>query len=321
VDWHQVKLPAPQVIQRIRAAGGPAVRPAPAEPAQAVRAAPAGSTPPLIAFEDVSFHYGDGPDVLRGINLQIRAGERVALLGPNGAGKSTLVKHAIGLLKPRTGRVLIEGRNTRDLSVAQNARTVGYCFQSPRQMLFAPTVKAELAFGPDNLGYRPAEVETAVSASLQVLNLTGLEGYPPLALSFGQQKRVTIACVLAMRSKILALDEPTAGQDYGNYMAFMDSLVGAQQGQGGASVVSQFDALLFITHDLDLAIMFASRVILLADRSIAADGPPETILADRALLERCRIVPTSLLAENLRLLPLTGKFQRAEALAAVAEPA
>jgi energy-coupling factor transport system ATP-binding protein len=306
VDWRQVKLPAPQAIRRIRANGDQAMLASPEyHPGE-----------PLIAFENVSFGYDDGPAVLSDIHLSIHAGERIALLGPNGAGKSTLVKHAIGLLKPRTGRVLVEGRDTRDLSVAQIARTLGYCFQSPTHMLFAPIVKEELAFGPRNLGYAEPEVQQAIGEAVHMLNLTGLEDYPPLALSFGQQKRVTIACVMAMRSRILALDEPTAGQDFGNYMAFMDGLLGIRDGDG-TSVASQFDAMLFITHDLDLAITYASRVILLAEGRVAADGSPEVVLRDPALLDRCRIVPTSLLEENLRLLPKTGRFLRVEALAAV----
>ena len=219
VDWRQVKLPTPAVIRRIQVQGG-------RDLASVPPAAPTPNAPPLVAFQNVSFHYGDGPDVLRDINLEIRAGERVALLGSNGAGKSTLVKHAIGLIKPRRGRVLIEGRDTRDLSVAQVAKTVGYCFQSPSHMLFAPTVKEELAFGPRNLGYSEAEVQQFGAEAVTMLKLGGLEDYSPLSLSFGQQKRVTIACVVAMRSKILALDEPTAGQDFGTYMSFMDSLTG-----------------------------------------------------------------------------------------------
>jgi energy-coupling factor transport system ATP-binding protein len=244
----------------------------------------------------------------------------VALLGPNGAGKSTLVKHSIGLIKPVSGRVLVGGRDTREQSVAQVARTLGYAFQSPAHMLFAPTVKEELAFGPRNMGYPEAEVARKSAEAVKALNLGGLEEYAPLALSFGQQKRVTIACVVAMGSRILALDEPTAGQDFGNYMAFMDSLL-AQDGADGteASPVGQFDAVIFITHDLDLAVTFASRVVLMADGRIAADGPPEEVLRDQALLERCRIVPTSLLAENLRLLPRIGRFRRVEALAEVPE--
>jgi len=304
VDRREVKLPAAEVIRQVRAEGRPAA------PFLRQTVPPRGR--PLITFEHVFFGYGDGPNVLQDIHLTIHAGERLALLGPNGAGKSTLVKHAIGLLKPRQGRVLVEGRDTRALSVAQVARTLGYCFQSPTHMLFAPTVQEEVEFGPKNLGFERSAVERAVRASLQTVNLLGLERDAPLALSFGQQKRVTIACVLAMRSRILALDEPTAGQDHGNYMNFMDGILGLH----ASGTASKFDALLFITHDLDLAIIFASRVILLSEGRVVADGPPQTVLRDREALERCHIVPTSLLEENLRLLPRTGAFLRAEALAA-----
>jgi energy-coupling factor transport system ATP-binding protein len=182
-------------------------------------------------------------------------------------------------------------------------------------MLFAPTVREELAFGPKNLGFKPADLESAVAESVRTVNLVGMEDHPPLALSFGQQKRVTIACVVAMRSRILALDEPTAGQDYGNYMNFMEGILGLGDSKLEAP---GFDATIFITHDLDLAVIFASRLILLSDGRVAADGPPEVVLQDRALLEHCHIVPTSLLEENLRLLPETGTFMRAEALAAFA---
>lgn len=303
VDWRQVKLPTAHVIKRLRA-NGQRTHP----PTLSPRPAPSGE--PLIKFANVRFGYGDGPDVLHDINLEIHAGERVALLGPNGTGKSTLVKHAIGLVKPRAGRVLISGKDTRELSVAQIARTIGYAFQSPTQMLFAPTVREELAFGPRNLGYATPEIEHVSKDALGVVNLSGSEELPPLALSFGQQKRVTIACVVAMQSRILALDEPTAGQDFFNYMNFMDGLMGTE------AAFSRFAAMLFITHDLDLAITFASRIILMANGRVAADGPPETVLPNTELLERCRVVPTTLLHENLRRLPQTGRFLRAEGLAA-----
>jgi len=309
VDWHEVKLPAPQVMRLAQKSGK-------AMPLAPVANHKTSAATPAILFENVSFGYGDGPNILHNVNLKIHAGETVALLGPNGVGKSTLIKHAIGLLKPRTGRVRVEGRDTHELSVAQIARTLGFAFQSPTHMLFAPSVKEELAFGPQNLGYPQTEIDESVTASLETLNLSGLESYAPLALSFGQQKRVTIACVVAMKSKILVLDEPTAGQDFGNYMSFMDGILGGG-GSDGGTVIPKFDAVLFITHDLDLAVTYASRVVLMAEGRIAADGPPEEVLKDYDLLKRCRVVPTSLLGENLRLLPKTGKFQRAEALAGV----
>jgi energy-coupling factor transport system ATP-binding protein len=176
-------------------------------------------------------------------------------------------------------------------------------------MLFAPTVSEELAFGPRNLGFDAATIQTASAEALSLVNLTETGPLSPLALSFGQQKRVTIACVAAMRSRILALDEPTAGQDFYNYMNFMDGLMNA------ADLDARFDAFIFITHDVDLAVIFANRVIVMAQGRIAADGPPEVVLADMELLARCRVVPTTLLRENLRHLPRTGRFMRVEELA------
>ena len=297
VDYRQVKMPAPIVIQRAVNDPPPTFEPV---------IKPDGREP-LVTFEDVSFGYGDGPTVIHDVNLTIRRGDVIAILGPNGAGKTTLVKHAIGLLKPRQGRVVIEGRDTSELSVAQIAHTLGYVFQSPSHMLFAPTVREELAFGPGNLGYDEGTIVEGVARAIEIVNLEGQEEYPPLALSFGQQKRVSIAAILAMRSRILVMDEPTAGQDYWNYMAFMDSIL---QMQG-------FESILFITHDLDLAICYASRIILLHEGRIAGNGPPADVLTDPDLLRRCRIVPTSLLQANLDYLPRTGRFMRAEALAHV----
>jgi energy-coupling factor transport system ATP-binding protein len=238
----------------------------------------------------------------------------VAVLGSNGAGKSTLVKHAIGLLKPTRGRVLVEGQDTRKTSVAQIARVLGYVFQSPTHMLYAPTVREELEFGPKNLEFEPRLIADAVSESLATVNLKGFDEYPPLGLSFGQQKRTTIAAVLAMRSKIMIMDEPTAGQDFANYTRFMNALCSTSN--GGRSVLSaNFAVTMFITHDLDLAVTYANRILLFGDRHVVADGSPEEVLKDGELLLKYRVRPTSLLRLNLDLLPRTGRFLPAEALA------
>ena len=298
VDYRQVKLPAPVIIEHAASSAPPAFEPA-------IRL---DGGKPLVTFEHVSFAYGqESPTIIHDVTLTIRQGDVVGLLGPNGAGKTTLVKHAIGLLKPRHGRVVVEGQDTSTISVAQVAHTLGYVFQSPSHMLFAPTVQEELVFGPKNLGYDKAAIDTGVAQAVETVHLAGLEGYPPLALSFGQQKRVSIAAILAMRSKILVMDEPTAGQDYANYMAFMDSIL----------QMPGFEAILFITHDLDLAICYANRVILMFDGRIAADGSPAEVLTDADTLHRCRFVRTSLLETNLAYLPRTGRLMSAEALAHV----
>jgi energy-coupling factor transport system ATP-binding protein len=311
VDHREVKLPAPWVVRRVREQGH-------LKPAHPPTERPVIPREPLIVFDRVSFAYGDGPRVLQGVDLTIRHGDLLALLGPNGAGKSTLVKHAIGLLKPSEGEVRVRGKSTRGLSVAENARQVGYVFQSPSHMLFAPTVREELAFGPRNLSFPKDETERSVGESVTALNLTGLEEYSPLGLSFGQQKRVTIAAVLAMRSRVLVMDEPTAGQDYANYTRFMEALCGATGESGDSFLTTHFDATVFITHDLDLAVTFANRVVMMGEGSIVADGPPEEVLGDLDLLRRYRVLPTSLLQLNLELLPRTGRFLPAEALAAYA---
>jgi len=300
VNYHEIKIPAPMIMER--AASEP--------PPIQIEFSPAESQGsdgenPLVRFENVSFEYQAGMEVLEDINLDINRGDVIAILGPNGAGKTTLVKHAIGLLKPNTGRVLINGEDTRHLSVARIANTLGYVFQSPSHMLFAPTVHEELAFGPKNLGHSLEEIKKEVQEAIDIVNLTGRENDPPLALSFGQQKRVSIAAILAMRSKILVMDEPTAGQDYKNYMDFMDAIMG----------LPNFQAILFITHDVDLAVIFANRVLLVNQGRLVADGEPKDVLDDFGRLKVNRLVPTSLLKANLDLLPRTERFLRAEALA------
>jgi len=297
-DPYEVKLPADVALARLASAQPPALDSAPPPSA---RPTPGDM---LLELDDIHFAYGDGPPILRGVSLTVREGEVVAIMGANGAGKSTLLRHGIGLLRPRRGQVRVAGADARKHTVAQLARTVGYVFQSPAHMLFAPTVRAELLFGPRNIGADMAQVAAALSNVLKQVGLAGYEERAPLSLSFGQQKRLGIAAVLSMRPRILVLDEPTAGQDHGSTRALMQT-IGALEGLA---------ATVLITHDVDLAVSYATRVVLLRDGRIEADGPPEQVMADDALLKRCRIVPTSLLRLNLRLLPQTGRFLPIEQL-------
>jgi energy-coupling factor transport system ATP-binding protein len=299
VNYHEVKLPAGDVLDRAKQ------DPPPQEVAILPGAARTAETGSLVRFEQVGFGYEAGVEVLRGIDLEIRRGDVIAVLGPNGAGKTTFVKHAIGLLKPKSGRVVVDGRDTRDASVAQIAATLGYVFQSPSHMLFAPTVREELSFGPMNLKHSKLQIDQEVKEALRIVNLSDKEQEPPLALSFGQQKRVSIAAILAMQSRILVMDEPTAGQDYQNYMSFMDSIL----------ALPSFEAILFITHDVDLAVIYANRVLIVSDGRLVADGRPQDVLHDFDRLKANRLVPTSLLALNLKRFAETGRFMRAEALA------
>lgn len=300
VNYREVKLPAEDILERAKN------DPAPAE----VNALPGVTRSQykeeaLVRFENVAFGYESETEVLHGIDLNINRGDVIAVLGPNGAGKTTFVKHAIGLLKPKSGRVLVDGRDTKEASVAEIASMLGYVFQSPSHMLFAPTVHDELAFGPTNMKHPREQIELEVKEALKIVNLSEKENDPPLALSFGQQKRVSIAAILAMRSRILVMDEPTAGQDYQNYMNFMDSIL----------QMPGFEAILFITHDVDLAAIYANRVLMISGGNLIADGKPQDVLRDFDRLKANRIIPTSLLALNLKRFSATGRFMRAEALA------
>ena len=300
VNYREVKLPAEDIVERAKQ------DPAPVE----IKVLP-GVThsqveqEALVRFENVTFGYESEVEILHGIDLQINRGDVIAVLGPNGSGKTTFVKHAIGLLKPKSGRVFVGGRDTKEASVAEIAGMLGYVFQSPSHMLFAPTVREELAFGPTNMKHSKEQIELEVKDALKIVNLSDKEKDPPLALSFGQQKRVSIAAILAMRSRILVMDEPTAGQDYQNYMNFMDSIL----------QMPGFEAIIFITHDVDLAAIYANRVLMISDGRLIADGKPQDVLRDFDRLKANRIIPTSLLALNLKRLGTTGRFMRAEALA------
>jgi energy-coupling factor transporter ATP-binding protein EcfA2 len=297
VDFHKIKLPAQTVFERAKTETQPTFSPL---------LHPMHDEPPLISFEDIHFKYDPIlPTVLHDINFKVYPGDVIAILGHNGAGKTTLVKHALGLLKPTKGRVLLEGKDTRKITIAQAALTVGYVFQSPSQMLFAPTVSEELEFGPRNLHFSPEVIKQNVDWAIHTVHLESELQSPPLALSFGQQKRISIAAVLSMRSRILMMDEPTAGQDYWNYLAFMDSIL----------QMPGFDAIMFITHDVDLAVIYANRIILVYDGTIVADGPPNVVLADEARLTQCRILPTSLLKLNQMYFSQSDRFMRAEQLA------
>jgi energy-coupling factor transport system ATP-binding protein len=297
-DPRAVKLPAPIAMQRLAALQ------LESSPAALAPAAPVGQ--PLIELRDVEFGY-DSRSIVRGVSLKVYRGDRIALLGRNGSGKTTLVKQMIGLLRPQHGSVWLDGAPVADMSVAQAARQAGYVFQNPSQMLFAPSVREELAFGPRNLGQSESEIAQHSAEALALMNLAGTEDRAPLTLSFGQQRRLCIASVIAMRAQVLLMDEPTAGQDYRSYTQFMDGIL----------QLGVFAAQIFITHDLDLAISYANRVLLFADGQIVADGPPHVVLTQPELLRQCRLLPTSLLQENVRLLKHTGAFQRLETLAAL----
>lgn len=169
---------------------------------------------PVIRLEQVAFAYPGGAPVLRGADLSLSPGERVALTGPNGSGKTTLLHLIVGLLKPAAGRVLVFGKERRrERDFREVRERVGLVFQDSDDQLFCPTVEEDVAFGPLNLGWPAETVRRAVSETLERLGLAGYERRVTYTLSGGEKRLVSLATVLAMRPEALLLDEPAGGLD------------------------------------------------------------------------------------------------------------
>jgi energy-coupling factor transporter ATP-binding protein EcfA2 len=309
-DPRAVKLPFHVVLDRARAGGlGPA--PATRETREA-RATPSADQtsakePARLEFEGVDASIGDH-QILHGIDARLGRREVVAVLGPNGSGKTTAFRTAMQLLPVGAGRILVDGVDAKGRGTASLATLFGYVFQSPSQMLFARTVRDELAFGPTNLRRDPATLDALIADCLRRTALDDLEGIlgrPPLSLSFGQQKRLALAIALALQPATLILDEPSSGQDHQTAEAFM----------GEVLAIPRLESVYFITHDVDLALTHADRILLFRDGRIVADGPPKEVIVDEARWRACNLTPTSLMQANARWGGRDSRFLDAESLA------
>ena len=165
----------------------------------------------VIELDHVVYVYPDGTPALRDVSLGIAAGERVALLGPNGAGKTTLALHLNGVLSPVEGQVRVAGQAAGTATVRETRRMVGLVFQDPDDQLFMPTVRQDVAFGPEN--YRLDDIAGRVDRALSAVGMQSAVDRAPHHLSFGQRRRVAIATVLSMDPRILVLDEPRSNLD------------------------------------------------------------------------------------------------------------
>jgi len=231
----------------------------------------------MIRTEGLKYAYPSASEVLRGIDLTIEDGEFVAIMGENGAGKTTLVKTFNGLLLPTSGRVVIDGVNTRESSVAQLSKDVGLVFQNPDHQLFSETVREELAFSLRNFGYGEDAIDRRVTSILETLDLARYADSSPFILSGGERKRVALAAVLVWNPKHMILDEPTIGQDYEQKDRLRNFIV---------QLNTQGKTVIIITHDVEFVAECRPRVVLLSRGLVIGDGPAEDILSDEQLLDR-----------------------------------
>jgi len=227
-----------------------------------------------LRVEQLVHVYPEGAvRALDGVALHIGPGERVALIGQNGSGKTTLVRHLNGLLRPTSGRVLVDGSDAARLTVAQLATRVGLVFQDPDRQIFAGSVRAEVEFGPRNVGRSGDDLRAAVGEALSATGLTGEERTNPYDLGGSRRKLLALASVLAMRTPVLVLDEPTTGQD-ARGVERVSTVIESVAGEGRTVIA--------ISHDMRFVAETFDRVIVLRDGRVVLDGPPATVFAASA---------------------------------------
>lgn len=230
----------------------------------------------LIEFENVSYKMPNEVLALEKVNLRVDEGELVAIVGGNGAGKTTLLKHMNGLLKPATGTVRVKGKPTTDSSVAELSKQIGLVFQNSDHQLFSESVKEEVAFGLRNFGFPPSEVEERVSRALNAFGLGQMSDRAPLTLSGGEKKRLCIALVTAWDPVVLALDEPTVGQDHLNKVRLLELV---------RRLIRDKRTVLIVSHDLEFLWPLQPRTVVMSGGRIVADGPATSIFTNFELLE------------------------------------
>jgi cobalt/nickel transport system ATP-binding protein len=226
-----------------------------------------------IEIHGLSYSYPDGHEALRGVDLSIAPGEKVALVGPNGAGKSTLILHLNGILDGQAGKVQVSGLEVNRANLGKVRARVGLVFQSPDDQLFSPTVFDDVAFGPLYQGLTETEVRQRVQDALAMVCMQDYIGRVSHHLSVGEKKRIAIATVLSMQPEVLVLDEPTAGLDPRARRSLMTLLRELPM------------TMLVSTHDMLMVYELFPRMIIMDEGQIVADGPTEKLMRDGRLLE------------------------------------
>jgi len=232
---------------------------------------------------------------LKGVDITINKGEFVAVLGHNGSGKSTFAKQINCLLQPTEGTVWVKGMSTAvDDNIWDIRRSVGMVFQNPDNQIIATIVEEDVAFGPENLGVAPEEIRKRVRESLEAVGMEEFFESPPHRLSGGQKQRITIAGVLAMRTDIIVLDEPTAMLDPIGRKEVMSTVRRLNQGEGMTVIL--------ITHYMDEAAQ-ADRVIVMDGGNVAMEGTPKEVFSriDELKAIGLDVPQTTEIAHRLRL--------------------
>ena len=236
---------------------------------------------PIISISEVSFHYLDGTQALKDINLNIPKGSILSIMGKNGAGKTTLIRTLNGLIRPQRGSIYIKGENISSKSIATLSQKVGIIFQTPSHQLFSTSVEEEVKFSLKNLKWKDSQIEEKVNEILEEFNLQKYRERSPLNLSGGEMKKLAIASIICRDPDILIFDEPTLGQD-GKEIKFFIDLITREKQKGKTIII--------ITHNVEFTLEYIPRTILMADGEILADGPTKDLLTNDLLVKEASLI-------------------------------
>ncbi|SMC28877.1 cobalt/nickel transport system ATP-binding protein [Clostridium acidisoli DSM 12555] len=232
----------------------------------------------LISIKDVSYIYNDGKKALQDVNISVGKGEKIAIMGPNGAGKSTLFGLLNGILKPSSGIIKIDKLETVKKNLPKIRRDVGVVFQDSDDQLFNSSVRQEIAYGLLNIGVFGEELNKTIKWALEVVGMEGYEDKSPHNLSGGEKKRIALASVLAMKPKVLVLDEPTASLDPRGVSKLIKLL---------DYINKKFNiTLIFSTHDVDIVPLLADRVYLIDKGKIVLNGSTEEVFDNKEIIRK-----------------------------------
>ena len=236
---------------------------------------------PQIILNELDYSYPNGTVALRKINLNIYRGELVGIMGMNGAGKTTLIRTLNGLIRPSKGTVNIESENIEPKGIGELSKIVGLIFQNPQHQIFSNTVEEEIEFSLKSLNLNKEEVRDKTVEVLKTFNLEKYQDRSPLNLSGGESKKLAIASIICRDPKILVFDEPTLGQD-GKEISFFTNLLKEEREKG--------KTILIVTHNIEFAMEFIPRTILMANGKIIADGPTKKVLTNQYLVEKSSLI-------------------------------
>jgi energy-coupling factor transporter ATP-binding protein EcfA2 len=234
---------------------------------------------------DLFHEYENEVVALDGVTTRILSGSMTAIIGQNGSGKTTFAKHLCGLLKPtkEVSKIYVDSRPIEDYSTRELIQKINYVFQNPDDQIFSETVRHEIEYGLKNLGYSEEKRNSILNNVLSLFGLAGYVDMNPKFLRRGLRCKVAIASIVAMDPDILIVDEPTTGLDYRESLEIMDLLLRLNKEEG--------KTIVFITHDMDLVLRYADRVIVFNEGKILLEGSPKEVFKEKEILEEAWIDP------------------------------